>query len=464
MINLNYFNFKEFNNEMLLTNDFGNFIFLNKAQFQSLLKKQVSPDTDLYQSLLHNHMLYEGSALRYSHDQSGELSAYKSHVFAPTCLHIFVVATACNLNCVYCQANNGIRKPSDLMTKEVAEKAVDMALQSPSEQLSFEFQGGEPLVNWNVIKHIVEYSEARKGEHCISYNLVSNLTLLTDEILDYMQEHQISISTSVDGFEKLHDMNRPFPNGEGSFQYVKKAIERIRARGIHVGAIQTTTRNSLTHAKEIIDAYLQLGFDSIFIRPLTPLGKAFQKWESIGYTPEEYVRFYREALEYIFEVNRKGFDFREEHAAIFMRKILGYSLNYMELRSPCGAGIGQLAYYTDGTVFTCDEGRMLYEMGNDAFQLGTVHDNVLSDLIKSSSCKATCAASVLESIPSCCDCVYQPYCGTCPVVNYALQGDIIEKRPRDYKCRIYSGMLDLLFGVLQSNRTEEKKFLEKWSN
>ena len=70
------------------------------------------------------------------------------------------------------------------------------------------------------------------------------------------------------------------------------------------------------------------------------------------------------------QLNHKGVDICERHAVIFLRKILqGYAENYMELRSPCGATVGQMAYFYDGNVFTCDEGRMLYEMGNDAFKL-----------------------------------------------------------------------------------------------
>ena len=71
-------------------------------------------------------------------------------------------------------------------------------------------------------------------------------------------------------------------------------------------------------------------------------------------------------------------------------------------------------------------------------------------------------ASVLESIPSCCDCVYQPYCGVCPVVNYAIYQDVIEKEPRSYRCRIYSGILDYIFTLLNNNETETIAILDSW--
>ena len=145
------------------------------------------------------------------------------------------------------------------------------------------------------------------------------------------------------------------------------------------------------------------------------------------------------------EINKKGKYIKEDHTAILLNRIHGNFVNYMELRSPCGAGIGQLAYYSDGNIFTCDEGRMLYEMGDSAFCLGNVFDSNYRNIIENTICRTVCASSILESIPSCCDCVYQPYCGTCPVVNYSKDADVIEKTPNGYRCIIYSGILDYIF-------------------
>ena len=95
--------------------------------------------------------------------------------------------------------------------------------------------------------------------------------------------------------------------------------------------------------------------------------------------------------------------------------------------------------------------------------LGNVNESSYQDLIKSASCHAVCASSILESIPSCCDCVYQPYCGTCPVVNFALYNDIIEKNPRSFRCLVYSGILDYLFELLLENDEDTLKVLNSWS-
>lgn len=461
---LNYFNFKAFKDKMLLTNDFGDYVFLTQNEFRKVIAQNINTDSDLYFRLREHKMVYDESPLEFSSLMYHDLRESKNHINIATSLHIFVVTTSCNMRCVYCQANNGTDTPHAFMSEEIAERAVDIALQSPEKYLSFEFQGGEPLLNFLVIKHIVEYAERNNTKHDISYNLVSNLTLLTEEMLDFFCEHKFGISTSIDGPAVVHDVNRVFFDGKPTLSKTTKGIERVKEKGLHVGAIETTTRYSLNYPREIVRTYESLGFDSIFIRPLTPLGKAKAFWDTIGYTGDEFVEFYNKAFEEIVSINKNGRYMREEHAAILLRRIGGMSVNYMELQSPCGAGMGQLAYYSDGSIFTCDEGRMVFEMGQDTFRLGNVFSSSYMDLIDNSICKTVCASSILESLPSCCDCVYQPYCGTCPVVNYAMNKDVIVKEPNGYRCRIYKGILDSIFERLLVNDQEVVNILDSWRN
>ena len=104
---------------------------------------------------------------------------------------------------------------------------------------------------------------------------------------------------------------------------------------------------------------------------------------------------------------------------------------------------------------------MLAELGDRAFQLGTVED-AYDSLMNSNVCKACCVASTLEAAPTCNDCVYQPYCGTCPVLNYALDGDVFSKIPNNYKCQTYKGMLDAVFALLNQKDPEIDKILDSW--
>ena len=125
---------------------------------------------------------------------------------------------------------------------------------------------------------------------------------------------------------------------------------------------------------------------------------------------------------------RNGIYVSEATASIYLKRILNNeAVGHTEFRSPCGAACGQIAINFDGNIYTCDEGRMLANMGDDIFCLGSV-DNTYRELMKSPVAHAVCTASCAEALPICCDCVYLPYCSVCPVVNYGLEGDLI---PRD---------------------------------
>lgn len=460
---LNHFNFKTIDEgKILATNDFGQYVVLDIQDFNSLLSGSINRETELYDMLRNKHFLLEREDLL-SEEILDQMRNAKNYLFLPTSLHIFVVTNMCNANCVYCQARTKEHPTHGLMTKETGEKAVDIALQSPTDQLTFEFQGGEPLINFDTIKHIVEYSEENKKDKSIEYTIVSNLSLLTDEMAAFFKKYEFKVSTSVDGPMKLHDTNRPLLSNQSLFEKTKEGIQKIRAADIPVGAIETTTRYSMSFSQEIVQTYIELGFSSIFLRMLTPLGFAQEEWSKIGYTAEEYVDFYKSALEIIIEQCKNGVYICENTATIFLQKILnGHAVNYMELRSPCGATLGQLAYYYDGSIYTCDEARMISEAGDQTFKLGDVFNSRYTDLVNSKTCRAVCASSILETLPGCCDCVYMPYCGVCPVINYAIQGDPILQYAHGYRCKVYSGILDFLFEKLIKGDKETKEILCSW--
>ena len=431
---LYYFNFKPMNDKFLLTNDFGNYCFLSNDDFKELVSTHKVSNQDKLEELEDKGFIYDCSREEFIVKYTDYIRSMKQYIFQSTSLHIFVVTTDCNGDCIYCQAKSKHSAKRGYMTKETAKMAVDIAIASPSNNMSFEFQGGEPLMNFEVIRYIVDYTKSVTDKN-INFNIVSNLTLLNDEMIDYIVQNDISLSTSLDGNAEIHNHNRPFLGSEqGMYEVVNKRINYLRERNIGIGAIQTTTLFSLDKSKKIIDEYVRQGMNSIFIRPLTPLGMAAERWNKIGYTPEQFCDFYRESLEYILQLNKDGIHLSEGHARIFLRKILlQYSENYMELRSPCGGGLGQLAYYHDGNIYTCDEARMLSEMGDNSFYVGNVRTDNFETITSSPACKAVCKASVVESLPTCSQCVYNVYCGVCPVVNYAANNDIYEITPFNYR-------------------------------
>lgn len=460
---LNFFIFKKFKDKYLITNDMGFYMFLKDDEFNYLVQEQYEFLSETTIGRLQDKMFIFNEEKEVFVERAMQVyRENKKYIFSGTSLHIFVLTNSCNMCCVYCQAQDSGQEIKGVMNKETARKAVDIALQSPNENLTFEFQGGEPLINFEIIKYIVEYTNEVNRSKNVYFTVVSNTLLLSDEMISFFAENSISVSTSLDGNREIHNANRPKKIGGGTYEEVCQNMKRLRDAQIDVGAIQTTTRKSLLMPDEILKAYLDMGLQHVFIRPLTPLGYAREHWDEIGYTPNEFIDFYKDVLTRIIELNKKGIPIIEGHAIIFLRKILNQSAdNYMELRSPCGAAVGQMAYYYDGNIYTCDEGRMLAEMGKSEFKLGNVDYSNYDDLVDNDVCKITCQASVLEGLPGCSECVYMPYCGVCPVVNYAMEENIYSREINNYKCSIYKGMLDTIFELIDENPSAMEVF-EGW--
>ncbi len=378
-------------------------------------------------------------------------------------LHIMVLTQVCNHSCVYCQAGETTGRS---MSAAAARKAVDFAFSAPVPGLTIEFQGGEPLANWPVLREAALY--ARKKADAtgreLALALVTNLSLMDESKARFIAEQDISLCTSLDGPADLHNANRPFSGGD-SYAAAVGWIKHFQARrGTQPpggpSALLTVTRASLGRAREIVDEYARLKLPYVFLRPLSPLGQAARRWGEIGYGPEDFVRFYREGLDRVLELNLKGVPIREKTAFLAVKKIVGSQDNrYVDLRCPCGAGLGQLAYDWDGGVYTCDEGRMLAREGDLSFRLGSVRDGYRR-LISSETVKACALASSLDLQPVCARCAYRPYCGVCPAYNRAAQGGLWGSMPANARCASLLGVFDAVFERLLDRRTGP--VLESW--
>lgn len=228
-----------------------------------------------------------------------------------------------------------------------------------------------------------------------------------------------------------------------------------------MGLSNTISRYSLSYPKQIVDQYLKLGFDDFYLRPLNPFGFSKEVFKKIGYSADEYIEFYKKALNYIIDLNLKGKEVREKMARTFLIKMLtDKDPNHLDFRSPCGAGIGQLAYNYNGNVYTCDEGRMLSMMGDESFCLGNVKKNTYQEIVGSPITRTLCTASCLEGQPHCSSCVYKPYCGICPIYNYSEQGNIFGQMPTNERCKINMAIFDFLFEKLENEKI--KGIFEKW--
>jgi len=456
------FRFEKINDKYLLTNDCGDYLKITENEFKKITDNKLDENGKLYNSLLKKNFIRDKIDLdaiveRYRDRKKYLLSG------GPT-LHIIVVTLRCNQNCIYCHASAKSMDEKGLdMSEKTADKTLDIIFDSTNEHISIEFQGGEPLANWPIIKYIVKGAQERnsKAKKDLVIKLVSNFSLLDEKKYKFLIKNNVSLCTSLDGPKDLHNRNRPIDKADSyntAISWIKRAnkeYEALEKKGYiwKLSAITTVSRFSLEYPKEIVDEHIKLGFNNIYLRPLNPFGLSREIIKKIGYGPEEYVSFYKEALDYIIKKNLEGTKFVERYAKYFLKKILSDSdPNNLDMRSPCGAGIGQLAYNYNGNVYTCDEGRMLSMMGDESFLIGSVYKNDYKEIITHPVTRALCSASCLETVPGCSDCVYMPYCGVCPVYNYFEQDNIYGQMPTNERCKINMAILTYLFEKMDNKK------------
>ena len=476
---LGFFRFKKFKNKYLLTNDIGDYLFLTEKEFKDFLANNLKKDKEPYLSLKKKNFVKNELNLTELIEKYRSKNAF---LFNGPSLHIIVVTLRCNHKCVYCHASAQDMSRKDLdMNKETARQTVDKIFETTSHFIAIEFQGGEPLVNWPIVKFIIEYSQKKNKilrqssgqEKDLQIRLVSNFDLMTEEKFKYLLNKKVSLCVSLDGPEKLHNKNRPIRSSKNNNNYknivkwvrkFNKLYPQLKKNGYiyRIAGRVTISRLSLSKYKEIVNEYIKLGFDSFYLHHLNPFGFSVESQKKIGYTAKEYIDFYKKALDYIIQLNLKGKEFKERMAFTFLIKILTDSdPNHLDYRSPCGAGIGQLAYNYNGDVYTCDEGRMLSMMGDESFRLGNVKQNTYKEIVSSPVVRTMCIASCLEGLPECNNCAYKPYCGVCPIYNYFEQGNIFGQMPNNQRCQINKAILDFLFEKLQNPKI--KAILETWT-
>jgi His-Xaa-Ser system radical SAM maturase HxsB len=451
---------------VLVTSDTGEYAFLSDDELQDYVSKRLSSSTALYLDLRAKHFLIEPDVEPHFELMTAQIRTRKSFLFQGPSLHIFVMTLRCDHSCLYCQVSRQSTDASRFdMTEESIAHAVDRVFESPATGLTIEFQGGEPTLNFDGIKRVVELVEERNAEEerHITFTITSTLHLLTDEMLEYCRDHKIGLSTSLDGPDFIHNANRPNRNKD-SYEKTIASIRRAReAIGVeNVSALTTLTKNSLKYPKEIINCYVENEFRSIFLRPLSPYGFALKTQSVIGYEMNEFLEFYKVALEYLVELNLAGTPIDEAYTGILLTHILTpFPTGYMDLRSPTGAGLGVLVYNYDGKVYASDEGRMLAETADYRFALGDV-SLPYQELINSEAMRWVLASGIAESLPGCSDCAFQPYCGADPVFHAGKQGDPFGHRPTSDFCRKHTGLFEVLFGYLAEKNPEVMRVFLAW--
>lgn len=449
---LNNYRIKKIGKKFLMTTDTGAWVALSKEEYDKLIRYELDPDAFQY-------LEQKGIILTNQNIQSVLADHYKRTLFLRngSNLHILIPTLRCNHKCVYCHsaAATANAKEND-MDGKTAEKMLQFIFQTPSKKITIEFQGGDGALNFEIVKKIILRAKEINKEHnkTVKFSFVTNLTAVTDEMIDFLKEEHINICTSLDGPEELHDLNRPMEDGRKSYATVIEMIKKLSAMGMKPGALMVTTKNSLTRYKEIIDEYVNLGLNNIQIKPLNKMGFASNCWDSIGFDADEFIDFWKNSVDYIIEINKKGTLVRERFVTLIMQKIAyKYDPGFLDFRTPCGAVIGQLAYNFNGDIHCCDEGR-----SDELFKLGNVKTDKYFDVIQKKESQQLISTSMNENYV-CDNCAYKPYCGLCPVMSYHEEGNIIPKIPINTKCKIHKAQFDYVFDKILNDEEIRKIFL-----
>jgi len=463
---LGNFRFRKLGGSILLTNDSGDWMFVEENIFDKFLAGKIKKESKEYEEFREKGFIKPDKEIM-TRLAGKYLSINHSIAQGPT-LFIFVITLRCNHRCLYCQVTpESPEKKGFDMSRVTAKRAVDLAFETPSPFLRIEFQGGEPLLNWPVLKFIVKYSKEvnKKKKKKLRISLVSNLILMDREKLKFLLDEDVQISCSFDGPAKVHDKNRIYLNAKSSYAVVEKRIREIKkelekrkkkTKKKNAGAfngVLTVSRFSLPFYKEIIDEYVRLGFKRIALRQLSPFGLEKKVINVIGYSSEEFIAFYKKAMEYILKLNKQGKKVIEINSRYILTKVMeSEDPNYFEMKSPCGAAIGQLAFNYDGGIYACDEGRMASRMGYENFKLGELGKSRMKDVIDNETVKTLCLSSCLDSQIGCQNCVYKAYCGTCPVANFLEYKTIFPQITNTDKCRVNKAMFDYIFLKMKNDK------------
>ena len=328
------------------------------------------------------------------------------------CLHI---AHDCNLACKYCFAEEGeYHGRRALMSFEVGKKALDFLIANSGNRVNLEvdFFGGEPLMNWDVVKQLVEYGRSREKE-CnkkFRFTITTNGVLLNDEIMDFCNREMSNVVLSLDGRKEVNDRMRPFRNGSGSYDLIVPKFQKFaESRGTKDYFVRGTfTRNNLDFSKDVLH-FADLGFKKLSIEPVVadPKEPYSIREEDLPKIMEEYDRLAKEFIKR--EKEGRGFQFFHFMIDLNQGPCVAKRL------SGCGSGTEYLAVTPWGDFYPCHQ-----FVGMEDFLLGNVDEGITNTKVRDEF--KLCNVYAREK---CRDCFARFYCsGGCAANAYNFSGDI----------------------------------------
>lgn len=350
------------------------------------------------------------------------------------CLHM---AHTCNLKCSYCFAGDGeYSGGTKLMPLEVAEKAVDLLLSRSGKKKNVEidFFGGEPMLNFDVVKKTVEYSrkEQKKYNKEIHFTITTNGTILDDDSLQFINENMDNVVLSIDGRKEVHDRLRIYADGSGSYDKVLPNIKKIAdgRNGKSYFVRGTYTAGNLDFHNDI-EHLAGLGFTDISIEPVT--GGDYELTDEQVQTAEKEYEFFSKRY-----AAQKDYTFYHFNLELYNSPCIFKRLN------ACGAGFEYGAITPDGEIFACHR-----LAGIPEFKMGDVNEGIF-DL----NLAARMKANNVTVIEECTQCWAKYFCsGGCPATAYFTNGRI--DKPDSNACRLQRKRIECAMAVEVERAMEE---------
>ena len=365
----------------------------------------------------------------------------RSTVVKALCLH---VAHTCNLSCPYCFASQGkYHGQQALMRFDVGKRALDFLMENSGDRVNLEvdFFGGEPLMNWEVVKELVAYAREQEGPRGkkFRFTLTTNGMLIDDDVIDFANREMHNVVLSLDGRKEVHDRLRVDWAGRGSYDRIvpkfQKLVERRGGKGYYM-------RGTFTHAnpdftKDVLHM-ADLGFDQLSMEPVVcaPDDPAALTAEDLPIVLEQYELLAKEMLRR--EREGRGFTFYHymldlAHGPCIYKRISG-----------CGSGTEYMAVTPWGDLYPCHQ-----FVGEEAYRLGDIWQGVTNTAVRDEF--KTCNA---YARPECADCWARLYCsGGCAANAYHASGSI--RGVYEYGCELFRKRIECAV-MMKAAQAEER--------
>ncbi|MGN0802815.1 MAG: thioether cross-link-forming SCIFF peptide maturase [Candidatus Faecivicinus sp.] len=343
---------------------------------------------------------------------AGHLKEKTAGVVKALCLH---VAHTCNLNCAYCFASQGkYHGDRAVMSFEVGKRALDFLIENSGNRrnLEVDFFGGEPLMNFDVVKQLVAYARSIEKQHNknFRFTLTTNGVLIDDDVIDFANREMSNVVLSLDGRKEIHDRYRVDYAGNGSWdRIVPKFQKLVEARG----GRNYYMRGTFTHANpdflKDIQQMLDLGFTELSMEPVVsaPGDASELTQEDLSVVLEQYEKL----AELMLQRDREGRPFTFYH---YMIDLTGGPCIYKRI-SGCGSGTEYMAVTPWGDLYPCHQ-----FVGEEKFRLGSIYEGVTNTEVQSQF-----AACNVYAHPECRDCWARLYCsGGCAANAYHSTGSV----------------------------------------